>query len=386
MYDIPLRFASLVGAAEGLTVPITLIIVAILLAIFVGVIVWKFQKKLSKQTQQFDETDELVDVKYYSDPNIQDSWWSDQKQYLASAFRSDINPKTWLSKFSQVSMKHLLMMTLFYHAVGIGLAAVGTSAIVYFYPTYEDPEIAFAMFDALAAGPIEETLAFGIPLYASGNQFVVLITGSLWALAHVLNTDDFAVDSLAYGNLLFVIPSMFLSLRTWASGKGWFSIIIHSGWNMLAFNIACGVGEIPCNVFQGENELSLSAILSSPLAAIITAEVLLLITYLLYYRKTRKEINRQWAGQPTASSLSGYNTSSYGGALSSILIAPKRSSRYWYLLPVGLAFFGGFLGIIAGLVLYFKFRARDSRMARNALLLGILAFAVWLGISIALPT
>jgi len=77
-------------------VPITLIIVAILLAIFVGVIVWKFQKKLSKQTQQVDETDELVDVKYYSDPNIQDSWWSDQKQYLASAFRSDINPKTWL--------------------------------------------------------------------------------------------------------------------------------------------------------------------------------------------------------------------------------------------------------------------------------------------------
>lgn len=63
------------------------------------------------------------------------------------------------------------------------------------------------------------------------------------------------------------------------------------------------------------------------------------------------------------------------------LFAPNNPRRSGYLLPVGLAFFAGFHRIIAGVILYFKFAARKSRMARNALVLGILAFAVRLGIS-----
>jgi len=63
------------------------------------------------------------------------------------------------------------------------------------------------------------------------------------------------------------------------------------------------------------------------------------------------------------------------------LVAPKKSNKSGYLLLVDLSFFESFLGIIAGLILYFKFAARKSRMAGNALVLGILAFAVRLGIS-----
>jgi hypothetical protein len=63
------------------------------------------------------------------------------------------------------------------------------------------------------------------------------------------------------------------------------------------------------------------------------------------------------------------------------LFAPNKPSRSDYVLRVGLAFFKGFHKIIARVIRYFKFAARNSAKAKHALLPGILAFAVWLGIS-----
>lgn len=63
------------------------------------------------------------------------------------------------------------------------------------------------------------------------------------------------------------------------------------------------------------------------------------------------------------------------------LFAPKNPSRSGYLLPKGLSFFKGFRRIIARVIRYFKLAARNSIKAKNALLPGILAFAVRHGIS-----
>jgi len=86
-------------------------------------------------------------------------------------------------------------------------------------PDYEIPSIPVSILAAIVAGPIEETIFFGIPFYLFGNTFAVLGMGVLWAIIHVLNTDVIDVNHLAYGGFLFAIPHIFFSLRTWISKK-----------------------------------------------------------------------------------------------------------------------------------------------------------------------
>ena len=92
-------------------------------------------------------------------------------------------------------------------------------------PDYETPDLPVSISLALSSGPAEEILFFGLPFYISGNPFLVLITGAIWSLIHIFNTETITPNSLAYSGFLFTVPHVFFSLRTWISGKGWFAIV-----------------------------------------------------------------------------------------------------------------------------------------------------------------
>ena len=137
------------------------------------------------------------------------------------------------------------------------------------------------MFPVILAGPLEESLFFGIPFYAFGNNLFVLIGGIAWAMLHIFNTYSIEVNQLSYANWLFVIPSLFFSLRTWLSGKGWFAILGHSIWNLLFFSLSCVFQETSCSYsFESEH-----------INIILLSSILLTIVYLL--RKRRQEIIAQ---------------------------------------------------------------------------------------------
>jgi membrane protease YdiL (CAAX protease family) len=175
-------------------------------------------------------------------------------------------------------------MLLFYHGIGFILMLIGTSVIEKVFLDYEEPSRPLYLHLVLAAGPIEETIFFGIPFYVFGNNFVVLAGGIIWAMIHILNTDTFEISALAFANWLFVIPSLFFSLRTWISGKGWFAIVTHSIWNGIFFALSCVSEQTVCMITSSEgdaHEIINSMILSGGLLS---------LTYLLYRRKQNKEV------------------------------------------------------------------------------------------------
>ncbi len=195
--------------------------------------------------------------------------------------KADFHPRSWLSKYRRTSVSYLTKMLLFYHGIGILLLLAVTPLIEQALPDYEQPSIPRSLLSVLAAGPLEETIFFGIPFYIFGNAYYVLLTGAVWVGIHLLNTDTLSVNSLAFGNLLFVLPSLFFSLRTWVSGKGWFSVITHSAWNGIFFSAGCSVGEFTCTAI--EREISASVI------SIALSAGLLGVTYMLYRRRKAKE-------------------------------------------------------------------------------------------------
>jgi hypothetical protein len=160
--------------------------------------------------------------------------------------KADMHPKSWLSKYRRTSVGYLTKMLLFYHGIGFGLLLIGSTIIDQVIPDYEQPSIPRSLLSVLSAGPIEETMFFGIPFYVFGNAYSVLVTGAVWVAMHLLNTDTLEASSLAFGNLLFVLPSLFFSLRTWVSGKGWFAVVTHSAWNGIFFVAGCATGEFMC--------------------------------------------------------------------------------------------------------------------------------------------
>jgi hypothetical protein len=195
--------------------------------------------------------------------------------------KADFHPRSWLSKYRRTSLGYLTKMLLFYHGIGILLLLVVTPLIEQVLPEYEQPSIPRSLLSVLVAGPLEETIFFGIPFYIFGNAYSVLVTGAVWVGIHLLNTDTLSVNSLAFGNLLFVLPSLFFSLRTWVSGKGWFSVITHSAWNGIFFAAGCSVGEFTCTAI--DIDISTTAI------SIALSGVLLGVTYVLYRRKENKD-------------------------------------------------------------------------------------------------
>lgn len=193
--------------------------------------------------------------------------------------KTDINPKSWLSRYRRTSIGYLIKMLLFYHGIGLLLMLAGTSIVKEVISNYEEPSLTRYLALVLSAGPVEETLFFGIPYYAFGNHYVVLGGGIVWAMLHILNTHTLDIRNLAYANWLFVIPSFFFSFRTWISGKGWFTIITHSGWNGIFFTLGCVHHDYPCLIIPsgGSYELALSNI--------ILSIILVGLTYALYRRR-----------------------------------------------------------------------------------------------------
>lgn len=195
--------------------------------------------------------------------------------------KADFHPRSWLSKYRRTSVGYLTKMLLFYHGIGILLLLAITPLIEQFLPDYEQPSIPRSLLLVLAAGPLEETIFFGIPFYIFGNAYFVLATGLIWVAIHLFNTDTLSVNSLAFGNLVFVLPSLFFSLRTWISGKGWFSVITHSAWNGIFFSAGCSAGEFSCIAIESD--------ISATVSTIALSGGLLGVTYLLYRRRKNKE-------------------------------------------------------------------------------------------------
>ena len=134
---------------------------------------------------------------------------------------------------------------------------------------------------AVTAGPVEESIFFGIPFYLFGSTYAVLGMGVFWSIVHVLNTNALDVNNLAYGSLLFTIPHIFFSLRTWISGKGWFAIVFHASWNTTFLLSYCAAGLRACMIFSSD-EFTIDVLV------IIIAGSLLAILYLLYKKHTVK--------------------------------------------------------------------------------------------------
>ncbi|HET7643648.1 MAG TPA: CPBP family glutamic-type intramembrane protease [Nitrososphaeraceae archaeon] len=169
-------------------------------------------------------------------------------------------------------------MFLFYHGIGIISSSIGTIIIDKSILEYEEPNLPLSMVSVILAGPLEESLFFGIPFYAFGNNLVVLFGGIAWAMLHIFNTYNIDVNQLSYANWLFVIPSLFFSLRTWLSGKGWFAILGHSLWNLLFFTLSCIFEEISCSYGFEREHISISLLVG----------ILLTIVYLLMKRRHEK--------------------------------------------------------------------------------------------------
>ena len=140
---------------------------------------------------------------------------------------------------------------------------------------YSEPTIPLTVISVIFAGPFEETLFFGIPFYLTGNNLVTLAGGVVWASLHILNTSTVEVSSLAYLTWLFVTPSIFASLRTWITGKGWFAIVSHSIWNLIFFAAGCTKGEFPCSIINEKDYFI-------DIAYVSTSAVFILLTYFLF--------------------------------------------------------------------------------------------------------
>lgn len=176
-------------------------------------------------------------------------------------------------------------MVLFYHLIGFIIMAIGSVIVDLVVNNYDEPTIPLTVTSVIFAGPFEETIFFGIPFYLTGNNLVTFAGGVIWASLHILNTPTVQVSSLAYLTWLFVTPSIFASLRTWISGKGWFAIIAHSIWNLIFFAAGCTNGEFPCRIVN-EKDLLID------IAYVSTSIVFILLTYFLYLRYENKMVSR----------------------------------------------------------------------------------------------
>lgn len=176
-------------------------------------------------------------------------------------------------------------MVLFYHLIGFVIMVIGSIVVDLVVNDYSEPTIPLTVISVIFAGPFEETLFFGIPFYLTGNTLVTLAGGVVWALLHILNTPAVQVSSLAYLTWLFVTPSIFASLRTWITGRGWFAIVSHSIWNLIFFVAGCTNGEFPCRIINEKDYLI-------DIAYVSTSAVFILLTYFLFLRYENKMVSK----------------------------------------------------------------------------------------------
>lgn len=176
-------------------------------------------------------------------------------------------------------------MVLFYHLIGFFIMVIGSIVVDMVVNDYSEPIIPLTVISVIFAGPFEETLFFGIPFYLTGSNLVTLAGGVVWASLHILNTPTVQASSLAYLTWLFVTPSIFASLRTWITGKGWFAIVSHSIWNLIFFAAGCTNGEFPCRIINEKDYLN-------DIAYVSTSAVFILLTYFLFLRYQNKMVSK----------------------------------------------------------------------------------------------
>jgi membrane protease YdiL (CAAX protease family) len=175
-------------------------------------------------------------------------------------------------------------MGLFYYFLGLLLSyAVGelNSSLFGYEERYSPrPLVLF-----LEAPPFEESLFFGIPFYATGNQFVHLGTGIVWTFLHLTNTEEgvFSFTSLAYANFAFTIMPFFFAFRTWKSGKGWFSILFHWVWDLAIFSFLVLTKRNPPLILSNDSHVHIELLI------MLIVPALLSITYVLYKRRQKKQ-------------------------------------------------------------------------------------------------
>ena len=171
-------------------------------------------------------------------------------------------------------------MAFFYHLLSVGMMYGGSALVMQIIPEYEAPSFPVSLSLAMASGPLEEGLFFGIPYYLGGTAYSVLVGGAIWSVAHVFGTQTFALNSLAYANFLATIPHIFFSLRTWVSGKGWFAILFHSAWNVAFVLSYCSTGILSCSVLSSGDQMI------TEILAVASACSVASIVYILYKRDT----------------------------------------------------------------------------------------------------
>lgn len=166
-------------------------------------------------------------------------------------------------------------MAAFYHALSMGAMYAGSFAVTQIISDYEGPIFPVSILMTITSGPVEEILFFGLAYYLTGTPQAVLITGTIWSVAHLFGTQVLQVNTLGYVNFLIAIPHMFFSLRVWLSGKGWFAIVFHSAWNLAFLVSYCYAGIRQCSLV-GQGDYFGIDLLSVGIAASLISMILLL--------------------------------------------------------------------------------------------------------------
>ena len=176
----------------------------------------------------------------------------------------------------------MALLGIFYHLLGLGLSILISLLEISILGELEQQSPAVLTF-LIFAGPIEETLFFGIPYYLTGNYYVTLGAAVFWSLMHLFNMESGvpSLENLTYANFVFTIPVLFYSFRLWISGKGWFSILTHSIWNVFIFVIITFEDQDSWQVFGpgGFDDMSL----------LIISAILLLVNYVLFRWKNKRK-------------------------------------------------------------------------------------------------
>lgn len=203
-------------------------------------------------------------------------------EQLKSSTIADFHPRTWLSTYHSPWIEHLLMMGLFYYFLGL-LLSYGISELNQALFGYEERYSPRSLVFILEASPFEESIFFGIPFYATGNQYVLIGTGILWTLVHLFNTepDEISFSNLAYANFAFTILPFFFAYRTWKSGKGWFSILFHAVWDLSIFYFLILANRTPVLIFSNDSYVYVELLL------LLVIPILLAVTYWLYKRRQK---------------------------------------------------------------------------------------------------
>lgn len=204
-------------------------------------------------------------------------------EQLKSSTIVDFHPRRWLSTYRSTWIEHLVMMGLFYYFLGL-LLSYSISGLNQALFDYEERYSPRSLVFFLEASPFEESLFFGIPFYLTGNQFVLLGTGIVWTLVHLMNTDGpVSFASMAYSNFAFTIMPFFFAFRTWKSGKGWFSILFHAVWDLAIFSFLILTRKKPPLIFSNDSYVYIEFVM------MLVIPILLGITYGLYKRSQKKE-------------------------------------------------------------------------------------------------